>query len=392
MIAENLLDFVLNEKQSIFDEIKEKISPEINIINSIKESFDEVNNTRLLFNLFKFNAKINNEDLNIARKFAEKYISNIDNTQISVFNEYVISSGIVDLFIKNASFQLIIENKINADDQESQLQRYYRELSENQGNTFIIYLTRDGKEPSEKSLESTVKEKFLKENRLICLSHEDIGDFINNDIIEKFPALTDKKYQSLYSALIQIRDNEYLISNINREKNMSKEIIKNHLEKNEDFKKETDLNKINEYAILFDAVSEEIYNKKLDFYKHLVDKLKEKYTNIETATDNENTYHIRFNDICNCQYFHLYIKYSFADKKRIREDVGIYYYCEDKDNDKMYKILQNHCDGAWHDGEDGYYFGINNELKLVEVKTPENMAAKIIDIINNISEEFNKVN
>ncbi|MEI0491389.1 hypothetical protein R4J17_02980 [Brachyspira intermedia] len=75
MTAENLLDFVLNEKQSIFDEIKEKISPEINLINSIKESFDEVNNSILLFNLLKFNAKINNEDLNIARKFAEKYIS-----------------------------------------------------------------------------------------------------------------------------------------------------------------------------------------------------------------------------------------------------------------------------------------------------------------------------
>ena len=82
MTAENLLDFVLNEKQSIFNEIKEKISPEINIINSIKESFDEVNNSILLFNLLKFNAKINNKDLNIARKFAEKYITNIDNSQI----------------------------------------------------------------------------------------------------------------------------------------------------------------------------------------------------------------------------------------------------------------------------------------------------------------------
>lgn len=129
MTAENLLDFVLNEKQSIFNEIKEKISPEINIINSIKESFDEVNNSILLFNLLKFNAKINNKDLNIVRKFAEKYITNIDNSQISVFNEYAISSGRLDLFIKNASFQLIIENKINADDQELQLERYYEELS-----------------------------------------------------------------------------------------------------------------------------------------------------------------------------------------------------------------------------------------------------------------------
>ena len=392
MISENLLDFVLNEKQSIFDEIKEKISPEINLINSIKESFDEVNNSILLFNLFKFNAKINNEDLNIARKFAEKYISNIDNTQISVFNEYVISSGRLDLFIKNASFQLIIENKINADDQEAQLERYYRELSENQGNTFIIYLTRDRKEPSEKSLESTVKEELLKENRLICLSHEDIGDFINNDIIKKFPALTDKKYQSLYSALIQIRDNEYLISNINREKNMSKEIIKNHLEKNKDFKEEMDLNKINEYAILFDAVSEEIYNKKLDFYKELVNELERKQINMDIKINNEDTYNVWSKSIHHCNDFNIEIKYSFADKNRIREDIQIYYYCEDKDNDKIYKILQNHFDRPYYDGNYGYYFCINNELKSIEVKTPENMAAKIIDIINSISEEFNKVN
>ena len=59
-------------------------------------------------------------------------------------------------------------------------------------------------------------------------------------------------------------------------------------------------------------------------------------------------------------------------------------FLEKWNNYKIYQILQNHCDGAWHDGEDGYYFGINNELKLVEVKTPENMAAKIIDIINAI--------
>lgn len=390
MTAENLLDFVLNEKQSIFNDIKEKISPEINLINSIKESFDEVNNSILLFNLLKFNAKINNEDLNIARKFAEKYISNIDNTHISVFNEYAISNGRLDLFIKNASFQLIIENKINADDQEAQLERYYKELSENQGNTFIIYLTRDGKEPSEKSLKSNAKEELLKENRLICLSHEDIGDFINNDIIEKFPALTDKKYQSLYSALIQIRDNEYLISNINREKNMSKEIIKNHLKNNEDFKKEMDLNKIDEYAVLFDAVSEEIYNKKLDFYKQLVNELERKQINMDIKINNEDTYNVWSKSIHNCNNFNIEIKYSFADKNIIREDIGIYYYCEDKYNDKMYKILQNHFDRPYYDGEDGYYFGINNELKLVEVKTPENMAAKIIDIINAISDEFNK--
>ena len=56
----------------------------------------------------------------------------------------------------------------------------------------------------------------------------------------------------------------------------------------------------------------------------------------------------------------------------------------------MYKILQNHFDIPYYDGEDGYDFGINNELKSIEVKTPENMAAKIIDIINAIYDEFNK--
>lgn len=88
MIAENLLDFVLNEKQSIFDEIKEKISPEINIINSIKESFDEVNNNILLFNLFKFNAKINNELKSIGVKTPENMAAKIIDIINNISDEF----------------------------------------------------------------------------------------------------------------------------------------------------------------------------------------------------------------------------------------------------------------------------------------------------------------
>ena len=41
----------------------------------------------------------------------------------------------------------------------------------------------------------------------------------------------DKKYQSIYSALIQIRDNEKIITNPNEENNMEKEEIKKFFER-----------------------------------------------------------------------------------------------------------------------------------------------------------------
>lgn len=67
--------------------------------------------------------------------------------------------GRVDLVIENASQIVIIENKIDAGDQEEQLLRYWEYAMQTGKSYHIFYLTLEGNEPSEKSLGSG-KEKI----------------------------------------------------------------------------------------------------------------------------------------------------------------------------------------------------------------------------------------
>lgn len=73
-----------------------------------------------------------------------------------VFQEYNIGrrndvdkeGGRVDIYIRNQDFSLCIENKIYADDQHTQIERY---CNHNLGKNTVVYLTLNGSEPTEKS-------------------------------------------------------------------------------------------------------------------------------------------------------------------------------------------------------------------------------------------------
>ncbi len=88
-----------------------------------------------------------------------------------VFSKY----GKIDILLeKKDDACIIIENKINAGDQDSQLNRYYMYAKERFTDERIklIYLTLDGREPSEKSLAG---QGTLDKSRVICMSyHSDI--------------------------------------------------------------------------------------------------------------------------------------------------------------------------------------------------------------------------
>ncbi len=61
----------------------------------------------------------------------------------------------IDLYITDGNKHIILENKIWAPDQEKQLQRYIKSIQQpdtNPDNIAVIYLSPDGKEPSEYSL------------------------------------------------------------------------------------------------------------------------------------------------------------------------------------------------------------------------------------------------
>ena len=101
----------------------------------------------------------------------EKY-KNFETFQVTkeAFTDY----GRIDILLEKKDACIVIENKIYADDQDEQMERYYdyatsKRLSEDQIK--LIYLTLDGSPPSKRSLGK------LPEERVKCLSYSE--DIIN---------------------------------------------------------------------------------------------------------------------------------------------------------------------------------------------------------------------
>ncbi|HML54229.1 MAG TPA: PD-(D/E)XK nuclease family protein [Solidesulfovibrio magneticus] len=77
----------------------------------------------------------------------------------------------IDLWIEtDTKFIIAIENKIFAQDQQNQLHDYWRYLETLKRDFILIYLTLDGKDPSEESLPNDLAQEVIG-NRVILLSH-----------------------------------------------------------------------------------------------------------------------------------------------------------------------------------------------------------------------------
>ena len=280
-----LKDFIL-EKEDIINEInkgKEKLAPQINIINLLEASRIEVPNSFLLFNLFNTSFKENNIEINFAKIFSKhiiedlcenKKIKNIDD--IKVYKEFTIPKGRIDILIQSTNFEIIIENKIGADDGDGQLKLYYdnRKTQIDENKIFIVYLTPDGRIPSNKSINDGLIKLLEIENRICYLSHNDIANWIDN-ILKEYKFLKENdKYQSIYSSLIQIRDNEKIISNTTEEDNMEKDVIKKFLKSN----KEIDINNLSDISQLkklFSDVISVLEDYQKNFLYKILDELKD---------------------------------------------------------------------------------------------------------------------
>lgn len=116
----------------------------------LKLFFEEIKVLETIKNDFEYdNAKI----------LVEEYLGIID-------NEYS-EGGFIDIVIKDSKNQVVIENKIYAEDQKGQLLRYKK----NYRNCKLIYLTLDGKTPSEMSYIGTTSKLELQE--IILVSYRD---------------------------------------------------------------------------------------------------------------------------------------------------------------------------------------------------------------------------
>ena len=233
----DLLKNLIENRQEIY----ERLAPRVNIVDILGNTYYEVQNSKLLYYIFNTRFKYYDKEINFAKDFSLYIVGNEYKDKIkdakfeNVYREFQTKeSRRIDILIVFDKFEIIIENKINASDQENQLIDYYIDRNNKEKDIFLVYLTKSGYEASEYSIEKEIKEEL--KDKIYYLSHGDIAEWIENDILNKYEFLKfDEKYQSIYSALIQIRDNEKTITNPNEENNMEKEEIKKFFEENNYF-------------------------------------------------------------------------------------------------------------------------------------------------------------
>ena len=283
-----------------------KLPPQFNILNLIRRKNSEgrlltyeTYNSNLLYQLLNIKKK----NINFVKLFLEfmngKFENKIDLNNIiwenvEAKNEY----KNIDLLIRYKKyFAVIIENKIGYHDRDRQLEKYYNTmLEEGYGNNiYIIYLTPYGDNPSENSLP---EEYYKKENgklygKFANIKHAEIGYWLEGILKrQEFSFLNNEEennkynYKLLKSALIQIIDNEKSISGENEEGDMTKDEIKELLEKNL-FKEIKTIEKADEYIDMFNKANELLEEHKklivknrilpyLDFTRRIYNKLENK--------------------------------------------------------------------------------------------------------------------
>ncbi len=230
-----ILNLFLKEKDNIINNLKEERKRKIPKFNIIElYSNNEVYNTRLLADMLKIDFIIDDKEINFAKDFSNYIIKNklnhndinTNNNNINIDTEVITkSSRRIDLLIYNRDFEIIVENKINANELENQLDDYYNDRLQyiDKNKLFIVFLTKYGNKAC--SLKEDLKCELEENNRICYLSHNDIADFIDK-CINEYPCIKNDNYVSVYSALIQIRDNERNISNNKiQENNMEKNTV-----------------------------------------------------------------------------------------------------------------------------------------------------------------------
>ena len=168
---EQKLQILLKEINLISKEYKSiKKKDTFNIFKIIRKGHEEVGlHSRFLFELLSPYGSHQKKDIFLKLfikqlKIDFKIDFDIVNAQVEIETENI------DLFISNRSQAIIIENKIYAGDQPEQLSRYYEIIKDKNINDInIIYLTLDGKPPSDQSIIKIPQEVI--DNRLHNISY-----------------------------------------------------------------------------------------------------------------------------------------------------------------------------------------------------------------------------
>ena len=217
---------LINKKYNLINSKKE----DFNIFSILRNEYDEVNlHSKFIVELLK--------NKNYGKKFIEIFLGKLEiqvfnYENINIFSEY--SKGIngrIDILLEFSKGKekkaIIIENKIYAEDQIGQLNRYYYSMiNKNYSNDElkIVYLTLDGSEPDEESIKGLSKEA---KEKIVTISYkENIIGWIDDCIKEvaEVPIMRETliQYKSLLKKITGKED-----------KKMIKEIEKLVLSNNE---------------------------------------------------------------------------------------------------------------------------------------------------------------
>ena len=247
MLIKNLL-YQVSIIQKKYDDLAEYSGEHYNVFDILGVTTDELSHSAILTNLLnakgkhgqkelflelflkeikqKFgnsDKKIVLENFNIKNSFAvkEKYTGRVDYEADQ--------GGRIDIIINDGKNNIIIENKIYAGDQPKQLVRY----NEHDKNAPILYLTLEGKEPSDNSIGNLVLNKDF-----ICISYTtDIKVWLENCIKEMANKPIIRETLNQYLFLIKSLTNQ---SNNNK---MGDEIVKIILKDEDSFETAKQINK-----------------------------------------------------------------------------------------------------------------------------------------------------
>jgi hypothetical protein len=148
----------------------------------------------------------------------------IDYQSLRVDREFKMDDGRIDIYIHDPDFGIVIENKIYADDQQRQVEKYYNFLQKNyqKGNFYLLYLSLYGKEPDTCSMGK------LSTKEIFCVSYKDhICNWLEECQKESFDRPMLHETIAQYISLLRGMTGQ------SRSKKMSEEIV-NILKQNPD--------------------------------------------------------------------------------------------------------------------------------------------------------------
>jgi hypothetical protein len=164
MINFELLLTQITNVRKIYEDIYKFSGEKFNIFNILNLSRNEISHSRIIEELLNPNGTHGKDN-----KFLELFLKCIGIKEFSINNvitetekfigyisdDYT-SGGRIDIVITNEKGeQIVIENKIDANDQRNQLLRYNK-----LNPAYLLYLTLSGNEPSENSIREDVKDKY----------------------------------------------------------------------------------------------------------------------------------------------------------------------------------------------------------------------------------------